>query len=205
MNKQIWAPLLAAAAFLMLALPGTVLAAPIFMPTGGLSAQPVGHYELCQRAPEECNQFTPNAAPVELTRELWATLIEVNNAVNTMVAPLTDTEIWGVEEWWSYPVDGIGDCEDYVLEKRRMLMAKGVPAGSLLITVVRQPNGDGHAVLTVHTSLGDFVLDNLEPRILDWTDTEYEYLKRQSARNSGMWVSIEDGRSVAVGSVSSNR
>ncbi|WP_246658755.1 transglutaminase-like cysteine peptidase [Mesorhizobium sp. J18] len=189
----------------MLALPGIAQASPIFMPTGELSAQPVGHYELCQRVPEECSQITANPVPLTLTRELWTTLIDVNNAVNAMVAPLTDMEIWGIEEWWSYPVDGVGDCEDYVLEKRRMLIEKGVPAGNLLITVVRQPNGDGHAVLTVHTSLGDFVLDNLEPRILEWTDTEYEYLKRQSAGNSGMWVSIEDGRSVAVGSVSSNR
>ena len=70
------------------------------------------------------------------------------------------------------------------------------------MTVVRQPNGDGHAVLTVRTSRGDFILDNLEPRVLAWTDTEYTYLKRQSERNSGAWVPINDGRAVAVGSAS---
>jgi predicted transglutaminase-like cysteine proteinase len=110
-------------------------------------------------------------------------------------------EIWGQEEIWSYPTK-VGDCEDYALEKRRQLMELGVPAGSLLITVVRQPNGDGHAVLTVRTSLGDFVLDNLEPRVLAWTETEYTYLKRQSERNSGVWVAVNDSReAVAVGSV----
>ena len=67
--------------------------------------------------------------------------------------------------------------------------------------MVRQPNGDGHAVLTVRTSHGDFILDNLEPRVLAWTDTEYTYLKRQSERNSGAWVAIDDDRNVAVGSV----
>jgi predicted transglutaminase-like cysteine proteinase len=80
-------------------------------------------------------------------------------------------------------------------------MQAGVPAGNLLVTVVRQPNGDGHAVLTAHTSMGDFILDNLEPRVLTWDETEYTYLKRQSDRNSGAWVTINDGRADAVASV----
>lgn len=145
--------------------------------------------------------MTPARAPVKLTRKLWATIVAINNAVNTSIEPRTDMEIWGREEVWSYPENGVGDCEDYVLEKRRQLMRAGVPAGDLLVTVVRQPNGDGHAVLTVRTSLGEFILDNLEPRVLAWTDTEYTYLKRQSTRNSGVWVTINDGRSDAVASV----
>jgi predicted transglutaminase-like cysteine proteinase len=127
-------------------------------------------------------------------------MVDINNTVNTMVTPRTDQDIWGKAEVWSYP-DRVGDCEDYVLEKRRQLMRDGVPAGSVLITVVRQPNGDGHAVLTVRTSNGDYILDNLEPRILAWSDTEYTFLKRQSERNSGTWVAIDDDRNVAVGSV----
>lgn len=174
------------------------------MPTGELSTQPVGHYQFCQQAPDECTR-TSNVRPVELTRPLWAKLIEINNVVNLSVTPRTDAELWGIEERWTYPVNGYGDCEDYVLEKRRRLIQAGVPASNLLITVVRQPNGDGHAVLTVNTHLGDFVLDNLEPRVLAWNETEYQFLKRQSAKHAGMWVSIEDGRDVLVGSVGANR
>jgi predicted transglutaminase-like cysteine proteinase len=175
-----------------------------YMPTGGQTTQPVGHYVFCQEYRNECRQRTPKQAPFELTRQLWTQVVDINNVVNTMVKPLTDFEIWGVEERWSFPTNGVGDCEDYVLEKRRRLMALGIPAGNLLVTVVRQPNGEGHAVLTVHSSLGDFILDNLEPRILAWQDTDYTYLKRQSTVNSGVWVSIEDDRSVAVGSVVRN-
>jgi len=172
-----------------------------FMPTGGRTTQPVGHYEFCQREPQECRQRSSNRGPVELTRALWSEIIAVNDAVNAAVAPSTDMEMWGREEFWSYPT-AVGDCEDYALEKRRRLMALGLEAGDLLITVVRQPNGDGHAVLTVRTSRGDFILDNLEARVLLWTDTDYTYLKRQSDRNSGAWVSINDSRpAVAVGSV----
>lgn len=172
-----------------------------FMHTGSRTTQPVGHYEFCQRLPEECRQKTSKRQPVELTRKLWAKIIEVNNDVNARVIPQTDMEIYGVEEYWAYPDNGYGDCEDYVLEKRRKLMQAGVPAGDLLITVVRQPNGDGHAVLTVRTSLGEFILDNLEARVLAWADTEYTYLKRQSQTNSGVWVTINDGRADAVASV----
>lgn len=175
-------------------------AAEAFMETAGRTTQPVGHYEFCLELPGECRQVATQQQPVELTRALWATMIDINNDVNITVEPATDMEMWGREELWSYP-DIVGDCEDYVLEKRRRLMEAGVPAGNLLITVVRQPNGDGHAVLTISTSLGDFILDNLEPRILAWTDTDYRFLKRQSAQHAGIWVSIDDGRAVAVGSV----
>lgn len=175
-------------------------AAETYMHTGARTTQPVGHYELCMRQPGECGMRTAARKPIELTRALWKTLVAVNNSVNTAMTPLTDQEMWGREEVWSYP-DGFGDCEDYVLEKRRLLMARGVPAGSLLITVVRQPNGAGHAVLTVKTSRGEFVLDNLEPQVLAWTDTEYTYLKRQSEQDSGVWIAINQGSENAVASV----
>ena len=179
----------------------TAYAGPAFMHTGGRTTQPVGHYEFCQKLPQECNERTPKQAPSELTRKLWATIVAVNNSVNTRITPRTDMEQWGKEEVWSYPDTGFGDCEDYALEKRRELMNAGMPAGDLLMTVARQPNGDGHAVLTVRTSLGEFILDNLQPKVLSWTDTDYTYLKRQSTENSGVWVTINDGRADAVASV----
>ncbi|MBL8578905.1 MAG: transglutaminase-like cysteine peptidase [Mesorhizobium sp.] len=180
---------------------GVAQAEPAYMPTGGRTTQPIGHYELCQREAIECNQKTPKKAPVELTRQLWSSMIEINNAVNAAVEPRTDMDIWGKEEVWSYPTN-VGDCEDYALEKRRRLMEIGVAPGDLLITVARQPNGDGHAVLTVRTSRGEFILDNLEGKVKLWTETPYTYLKRQSERNSGAWIAIDDSRStIAVGSV----
>jgi len=186
---------------LWLGMGAAAFAVPASMPTDGRTSQPIGHYEFCQREPVECRQKSPRQAPIEFSRELLAAVVSVNAAVNAEVAPRTDMEIWGVEEFWSYPTT-VGDCEDYALEKRRRLMKLGVPAGDLLITVVRQPNGDGHAVLTVRTSRGDFILDNLEESVMPWYETPYTYLKRQSERNSGAWVAIFDDRdTVAVGSV----
>jgi len=200
MTKSTGTTLLVAALLGLAGMSNSAQAAEPFMHTSGRTTQPVGHYEFCRELPRECRQKSPNAAPTELTRRLWAAMVDINNDVNATVTPRTDMEMWGREERWSYP-SGQGDCEDYALEKRRRLMALGVPAGDLLMTVVRQPNGDGHAVLTVRTSRGDFVLDNLEPRILAWFETDYAFLKRQSALNSGVWVQINDGRADAVASV----
>jgi predicted transglutaminase-like cysteine proteinase len=194
--------LLLAALAAQLAAWGTVAEANgNFMTVSGRATQPVGHYYLCQAYPEECSKTgSSRVQPAALTRSLWAQIVDINNAVNGQVTPRTDYEIWGREEVWSYP-DQVGDCEDYVLEKRKLLIQAGIAAANLLITVVRQPNGDGHAVLTVNTDHGDFILDNLDGRVLAWTETEYTYLKRQSSKHAGAWVSISDGRAVAVGSV----
>lgn len=171
-----------------------------WMATMGRTSQPIGHYEMCQRLPIECDELTPNDRAYVLTRNAWATIINVNNYVDTTIQPRTDEQIYGKPEYWAYPTK-YGDCEDYALLKRRMLMAKGIPAGDLLMTVVRQQNGDGHAVLTIHTDRGDFILDNLDPRVKLWSQTGYKFIKRQSETNSGVWVSIEDGRSTLVGSI----
>ena len=189
---------------LMGAMAGILFASPVFagasMKTGAATTQPVGHYDLCQRMPSECAPLNGAAGPLVLTPKSWALLQSVNNAANAVIEPITDQDLWGVPELWSYPQKR-GDCEDYVLLKRRQLMAKGVSGHNLLITVVRQTNGDGHALLTVRTDRGDFVLDNLEPSILLWTKTPYRFLKRQSVEAQGDWVSINDGRAPMVGSV----
>jgi len=171
-----------------------------WMDTGVRTTQPIGHYQMCQRLPIECNEMTPNAAAYVLTPHTWQMIIDVNNSVDTTIQPRTDMQIYGVAEYWAYPVK-YGDCEDYALLKRRVLMEKGIPAGDLLMTVVKQPDGDGHAVLTVHTDRGDFILDNLDARVRLWSETDYRYIKRQSETNSGEWVSIEDGHAPLVGSI----
>lgn len=163
------------------------------MKIGRQTSQPIGHYEFCQQVPDECRAVGRNVAPDRLTPEKWKTLVRVNAAINATIVPRTDMEMWGREEVWSYPVK-YGDCEDYVLLKRHELIQAGFNPGNLLITVVLQPNGDGHAVLTVRTDHGDFILDNLVGNVLDWRDTRYHYLKRQSSVNSGRWVEIVDER-----------
>ncbi|MGN8020920.1 transglutaminase-like cysteine peptidase [Phyllobacterium sp. 22229] len=193
----------AAALFAGALIANSASAAEAFMQTGGLTSQPIGHYEFCKRLPDECSIRSRNVAPAKMTRDFWELIVNVNSHVNQTVKPLTDMEIYGVEEYWGYPdkVGNVGDCEDYVLEKRRELMQAGISPADLLITVVRKPDGEGHAVLTVRTDTGDFILDNLADSVKNWSETEYTYLKRQATNNTGRWVSIEAPSNILVGSV----
>jgi predicted transglutaminase-like cysteine proteinase len=190
-----------AAAFFVAALGANpASASEAFMTTGGLTSQPIGHYEFCKRLPDECNIRSRNVMPEKMNHDFWQLIVNVNSDDNHKIKPLTDMEIYGVEEYWAYP-DKVGDCEDYVLLKRRDLMQAGISPANLLITVVRKPDGEGHAVLTVRTDKGDFILDNLVDGVKNWSETEYTYLKRQATNNTGRWVSIEAPTNILVGSV----
>jgi predicted transglutaminase-like cysteine proteinase len=171
------------------------------MATGGLTSQPIGHYDFCKANPAECAIHPTDLAPAAMTGALWKQLANVTAAVNAAVKPMNDYDIYGKDEVWAYPDKGVGDCEDYVLEKRRRLNRLGLSLADLLITVVRKPDGEGHAVLTVRTDKGDFVLDNLTDKVRAWDQTGYRFLKRQAVDNTGRWVSIRDGQPVLVGSV----
>ncbi|CAN7604976.1 transglutaminase-like cysteine peptidase [Rhizobium sp. LjRoot30] len=189
------------AAVITLGATASVHATPAAMTIAGKANPPIGHYEFCQTYQDECRPDGGDAGPSILTQKAWKTILRVNYDVNSQIQPMTDQEIYGVEERWAYPRT-VGDCEDFVLLKRKLLMKEGFSPSQLLITVVLQPNGEGHAVLTVRTDHGDFVLDNMRNKVLLWSDTEYTYLKRQSAADPGRWVKLQDGRTVAVGSVS---
>ena len=176
------------------AVDGDLSMAGAYIQTVGLTSIPVGHAEYCARWSEDCLPNTASSDMVDLTPALWEQLQRVNNVFNTTITPASDIDLYGVEEFWTFPVNGYGDCEDFVLAKRAALIEMGWDAGVLLITVVRQANGEGHAVLTVRTDRGDLVLDNQEGLIRLWSDTPYTFLKRQSQANAGQWVDLVDPR-----------
>ena len=168
--------------------------------TGGLTSQPIGHYEFCKSSPAECSTATPDRGAVRMSEALWNRISNINAAVNAEIRPMSDIDIFGKDEVWAYPTDGVGDCEDYVLEKRRQL-SRSIPLSNLLITVVRKKNGEGHAVLTVRSDQGDFILDNLTDEVKTWDKTGYRFLKRQASSHTGRWVSLLDDQNMMVGSV----
>jgi predicted transglutaminase-like cysteine proteinase len=171
------------------------------MAIGGLTSQPIGHYDFCKMHKSECSIRPVNQAPAVMTGALLRQLASVSAAVNAAVKPMSDVDIYGKEEVWAYPDSGVVDCEDYVLEKRRRLNRLGLSLADLLITVVRKPDGEGHAVLTVRTDKGDYILDNLTDKVRAWDQTGYRFLKRQASDNTGRWVSIREGQQLLVGSV----
>jgi predicted transglutaminase-like cysteine proteinase len=165
-----------------------------YVSVGENTRAPIGWKQFCRDHADECNVSPAQAVDVQLTKSAYKEMERINRHVNDHVKPMTDLDHFGVIEKWSYPEDGYGDCEDYVLEKRRRLVEAGWPRAALLITVVRDKKGDGHAVLTVRTDKGEYVLDNQEDEILPWSETGYRFVKRQSQTVVNVWVSLGDNR-----------
>jgi predicted transglutaminase-like cysteine proteinase len=161
---------------------------PLYIAVGEPTRPPIGWVDFCIEYQPECATKPSEPRDVVLSPKAWADMVNVNAWVNQAIKPITDMEHWGVVERWNYPDDGYGDCEDYVLLKRRMLMQAGWPREALLVTVVRDKKGDGHAVLTVKTDRGEFILDNQEPQVLPWERTGYRFVKRQAQSDPNSWV-----------------
>ena len=153
---------------------------------------PIGYVDFCGRSEEECKFASGKEETLALTTDSWDQVQQVNRYVNAHIRPVTDLANYGVLDYWTYPVD-TGDCEDYVLLKKRNLTQVGVNADQLLITVVLDENNEGHAVLTIPTDKGDYVLDNRRNEVLRWDQTGYTFLKRQSQQQANQWVSLQKG------------
>jgi predicted transglutaminase-like cysteine proteinase len=166
----------------------------LYASLGDVTRAPIGWVEFCAENPGECRGDLMEPRDIVMSQAAWRDLIKVNRWVNETVKPMTDMDHWGVIERWSLPTDGYGDCEDYVLLKRKLLMDAGWPRQALLITVVRDKKGEGHAVLTVKTDKGEFILDNQNEKVLPWTETGYRFVKRQSQSDQNVWVALGDNR-----------
>jgi predicted transglutaminase-like cysteine proteinase len=150
---------------------------------------PIGFVKFCSRNPADCRAEGLGARRLHMSGERWRMVYQLNSYVNGKVAPVSDEDLYGEAEYWAYPTDA-GDCEDYVLMKKRYLEKLGFPRSALLITVVLDERNDGHAVLTLRTDDGDFVLDNRRNEIRRWDDLDYVYLKRQSQADPRQWVAL---------------
>ena len=178
---------------------------PIYASVGDTTRTPIGWVEFCNDNPKDCSSAIAQPRDIVLTQTAWKDLVRVNRWVNENIKPITDMDHWGVIEKWSYPSDGYGDCEDYVLLKRKMLMEAGWPREALLVTVVRDKKGDGHAVLTVKTDRGEFVLDNQNEDVMAWNETGYRFVKRQSQTDPNLWVSLNEGRPAMASTASARK
>ena len=150
------------------------------LPAGTKANPPWGWSDFCRRYPGECVNQTLAPETTRLTPKLWKLLNKVNRDVNASVTAITDQEHWGLPEHWDYPDDGKGDCEDFSLLKRKMLIKAGIAIENLSLAVVRDTTDNGHAVLLVRTDRGVFVLDNQTNLIKPWNQTEYRFVKQQS-------------------------
>jgi predicted transglutaminase-like cysteine proteinase len=164
---------------------------------------PIGYVNFCARGEEECKFSGGKVERIAINADKFDQINQVNIYVNSKIKPISDAELYGVPDYWTYPIS-MGDCEDYVLLKKRYLQGLGFTADELLITVVLDENGDGHAILTVMTDKGDYILDNRRNEILLWNQTGYKFLKRQSQAEAKKWVSLQKNTPQVLVSSQSN-
>lgn len=164
--------------------------------TGDIKPAPYGWQHFCGAQPAECEPLVLGPVLARLTAQSWAELNAINTIVDREIEPIGDEDHYHIYEqdilnWWTYPDDGKGNCNDYVLMKRKLLIEAGWPRSALLMTVVVDQHGDGHLILMVRTDRGDLILDNMREEIVPWDRTGYRFVKRQSAYNHNDWVAIQ--------------
>jgi predicted transglutaminase-like cysteine proteinase len=164
--------------------------APEYMRVYSNAQPPYGFVRFCEVQPDQCISTSSNDERLDATPERLSELDQVNRTVNREIEPATDMEIYGVNELWTIPTKR-GDCEDFALLKRKILIEHGWPSSSLLMTVVRDEKNEGHAVLTARTTQGDFILDNKIESVKLWNQTPYHYVMRQSYIDPKIWVSLD--------------
>lgn len=162
--------------FALLAASAVAIGFASLLPTAApaMAAAPLGYQLMCLKTPKECRGG--GAASVKASAEIMATLKRVNAQVNRSITPRND----GAADVWNASASS-GDCEDYVLAKRRALIKAGLPPSALRIAYVKTRAGVGHAVLVVKTSKGDYALDNLNQSIRPLSQTGYRVISISGA------------------------
>ncbi|MFK7763161.1 MAG: transglutaminase-like cysteine peptidase [Roseobacter sp.] len=151
---------------------------------------PSGFVGLCSKYSWVCKSSGHTKLSAAEKHELAS---QINRAVNRQVREIEDSVQYGREEHWALPTRRGGDCEDLVLLKKKMLVERGVPSQSLLISTVLDKKMNSHAVLVLRTAQGDLVLDNLTNRILPWNKTGYTFLKLQNPKALARWDAVLAG------------
>lgn len=180
---------------------------PSFMRVFGSAQPPYGFVRLCDSQPDQCAPIGGYDQRFSASPDRLSELDDINRSVNRAIQPLTDLEIYGVNELWTIPRTK-GDCEDFALLKRHLLIQAGWPTSALLLTVVRDEKNEGHAVLTARTDQGDFILDNKLDDVKLWSQTPYRFVMRQSYLNPRVWVSLdpaEEASPAAIAGVQSQK
>jgi predicted transglutaminase-like cysteine proteinase len=158
----------------------------------GVTQPPYGVVDLCNREPAECREGPLEDARRQGNQVELIELERVNRKVNREIEPVSDQDLYAVTEYWTaQPRNNQGDCEDYALVKRQQLIKAGWPASALLMTVVLDEKGEGHAILTARTVAGDYVLDNKTDEMKVWHKTPYRFIMRQSYLNPRLWMSLD--------------
>ncbi|MBL1421808.1 MAG: transglutaminase-like cysteine peptidase [Alphaproteobacteria bacterium] len=122
---------------------------------------------------------------VLMNSQLFSDLKQVNDQINKSIRP--EYEKAGTKDNWQVNL-AQGDCEDFALTKKAKLIKQGWPSNALLITIVDTERGERHAVLTVSTNQGEYILDNILKRVINVESSKYTFLTRQGSKEGYSWA-----------------
>jgi predicted transglutaminase-like cysteine proteinase len=151
---------------------------------------PMAFFEFCLRYDGECRKqrMVFRGGALKMTDERWADLRDVNDTVNGNIVPQRNRLGLAGEEWLINPERG--DCNDYAVSKRHMLLKRGWPARALLLSEVVMASGEHHLVLVVRSDRGDLVMDNMTRVVKPWNKVPYRWVRMQSAANPNIWTTV---------------
>ena len=150
---------------------------------------PMAHIRFCAQNPDQCTRIGEQGIQQRSERQLQAMLERINRQVNASIVPTPDKMDRGLQDVWQVNV-AKGDCEDYALQKRKMLLTQGWPSERLRIAVVFTREGISHAVLVARVGQTDYVLDNLVGELRPWNYTGYSFIKIQSPQDPKLWLEV---------------
>lgn len=145
---------------------------------------PLQYQEFCAANPGDCDMSGPDRLVLDPGDEML--IDRINRTVNAAVTPMPDLEWRGVEDVWSYPVLGCGDCEDVALEKRRRLVGAGLPRAAFTLAIGYPRSAPSpHVVLLAETDQGTWALDQRADVLTCWDAAGLNYESRE--RPDGRW------------------
>jgi len=154
------------------------------LPVAEIRNDYIPYKEFCLTNPGECD--LTGQSTIVIAPETWKQINTINNNVNRDVYLSFDKDQYQKEEYWTYPNNGFGDCEDIALEKRARLVRIGYPRGALRIAIVHHKQTlISHAILTVETTQGTYVMDSTTGAVYIWYQTPYNFESRE--RTDGKW------------------
>ena len=116
----------------------------------------------------------------------------INRGINGLIAYKRDKAVYGSLDHWAKPAEilkrGAGDCEDFAILKMAALLDAGIPARSMSLVVLQdRQKGVFHAVLSVATGSGTFILDNVRNSVVKDTNLP-SYVPLYSFSTDRAWI-----------------
>ncbi|MGY3038074.1 putative transglutaminase-like cysteine proteinase [Bradyrhizobium sp. USDA 4354] len=151
---------------------------------------PLSFSQFCIQYPEDCQHHDDRRIrDFRSSIQRWRELAQINSTVNFGIAPKDPPASRRDAEWQIFPYEG--NCGDYAVTKRHLLLRSGWPSSALLLAeVIIRATGEHHLVLLVREGKAVLVLDNLSPVVTPLVDAldRFTLVRAESGADPRRWI-----------------